>query len=321
MKIALLFPGYGSQFVGMGKELYDDYRIVQEYFEEAANCLDHNFVKLCFASSDIELSKMDRAYASIFLVSSAIYAVLKEIGVEPALVAGYNIGEYSALFAAGSITLPDGLYLINKFAGFYEKALETMQIDVIRVRGIDAKRMKKICMQASADDAQADIAIYNSDTDHVISGHTSALVRVRELSKNEDDAIIEDLSPEIGLYSNLMQPIADEFKIYLEKVDFKDVKIPMISGIDGRVIIQGEDIKQRVVAHITSPIMWARVLEGLQDVDLIIEVGPGNTLEGMITQMYPEKKYISINKRTDIEALKTLLPQTEVIEQTETTES
>jgi len=121
MKVALLFPGYGSQYVGMGKEVYDEYRIVQEYFEEASNCLNVNFVKLCFASSDTEIGVAASAYTSIFLVSSALYAIIKQEGIVPALVAGYNIGEYSSLFAAGSITFPDGLYLLNKLALFHQE--------------------------------------------------------------------------------------------------------------------------------------------------------------------------------------------------------
>src|SRR5438477_11718929 len=109
MKTALLFPGYGSQFVGMGKELYDEYRIVQEYFEEASNCSNVNFVKLCFASSDVELGKLAHAYMSLFLIGSCVSAVLKEQGIIPDVVAGYNNGEITSLFAGGCFSLPDGL--------------------------------------------------------------------------------------------------------------------------------------------------------------------------------------------------------------------
>src|SRR3990170_5846802 len=142
MKIALLFPGYGSQFVGMGKELYDEYRIVQEYFEEASNCLNTNFVKLCFASSDVELGKMGNAYTSLFLVGSATYAVLKEHGIEPDVVAGYNNGESAALFAAGCFSLPDGLYLLNKFCSFYQEIVDEMEVDVLHVTGIATAQLE-----------------------------------------------------------------------------------------------------------------------------------------------------------------------------------
>src|SRR5690606_20836996 len=126
MKIGMVFPAQGSQFVGMGKELYDDSRIMQEYFEQASNCLDINFVKLCFASSDAELSILNHTYTSLFLVSSSLYALLKDAGIEPSIVAGYNIGEYAAMHAASSLSLPDGLYLLNKYANFYQDLLKEL---------------------------------------------------------------------------------------------------------------------------------------------------------------------------------------------------
>src|SRR3984957_20471227 len=110
MKIAFLFPGYGSQFVGMGKELYDESRIIQEYFEEASNCLNINFVKLCFASSDAELGKVTNAYGSLFLTRSAIAALLNEQRTVPDVVAWHALGELSAICSMHGISLPDGLY-------------------------------------------------------------------------------------------------------------------------------------------------------------------------------------------------------------------
>src|SRR5436190_23732080 len=101
MKIGFIFPGYGNQFVGMGKELYDEFRIVQEYFEEAYNCLNINFVKLCFASSEQELATISNSHISIFLVGASLFALLKEQGIKCDLIAGYGIGSYTALFSAG----------------------------------------------------------------------------------------------------------------------------------------------------------------------------------------------------------------------------
>src|SRR5580765_900605 len=162
MKIAVVFPGYGSQHVGMGKEMYDEYRIVQEYFEEASNCLNSNFVKLCFASSESEMATMPVAYPTIFLVSCALYALIRQEGITPAAVAGYNIGEYSALFATGSITFPDGLYLLNKLALFYQDLLPSLDVQMLRVSGIDGARLEAFCQYASRGDERALIVSYTT---------------------------------------------------------------------------------------------------------------------------------------------------------------
>lgn len=304
MKIALLFPGYGSQFIGMSKELYNENRIVQEYFDEASNCLDINFIKLCFASSDLEVSKMNHAYTSIFLVSSAIYALLKEAGIKPTVVAGYNLGEYSAFLAANSITFPDGLYLLNKLGIFYEELIKDGAFEIVRIRDIDTKIVEKICVQSSMPDNKVQIASYLGETDNIISGHKQAIERLRTLVfEAEPDALFDVLPLELGLHSDSMEPVVQSFKMYLEKVDFKDLSIPLISGADGKVITEGDEIKAHVLKLLVAPIMWTRVLQMIGECDLIIEVGPGNTLESMVKSAYPDKLYQNVNKQSDIDKL------------------
>lgn len=308
MKIALVFPGYGSQFVGMGKELYNENRIIQEYFDEASSCLDINFLKLCFASSEIEIGVMNHAYTSIFLVSSAIAALLKEAGVQPAVVAGFNLGEYSAFFAANSITLPDGLYLLNKLALFYEEMLKDAAFEMVRVRGIATDDMQKICAKASTEGDKAQIAIYFGEMDNAVSGHKDAIQRVRGLVfESNPEAVFEVLPIEVGLHADSMEPVAQNFKMYLEKVDFKDLSIPLISGTDGQVITQGDAIKEHVIKLLVEPILWTRVLQMIGECDLIIEVGPGNTLESSIKAAYPNKLYQNVNKPSDIDKIKYIL--------------
>jgi [acyl-carrier-protein] S-malonyltransferase len=308
MKIALLFPGYGSQFVGMGKDLYNEHRIVQEYFDEASSCLDINFIKLCFASSDLEVSSINNAYTSIFLLSSAIYALLKEAGIQPTVVAGFNLGEYSAFFAGGSISLPDGLYLLNKLASFYEEMLKDAEFEIVRVRGISTDIMKTICSRASVADSRVDIAAYLGEADNVFSGHKDAVARMRTLVFESDpEATFEMLPLEFGLHSESMDPVAQNFKMYLEKVDFKDLTIPLISGIDGQVLTQGNEIKEHVLKMLVCPMVWTRVLQMIGECDLIVEVGPSNTLESMVKNAYPDKLYQNVNKQSDIDKIKYMM--------------
>ena len=304
MKTALLFPGYGSQFVGMGKELYDEYRIVQEYFEEASSCLDINFVKLCFASSDVELGKMTNAYTSLFLIGCSIYAVLKEHEIEPDIVLGYNNGETTALFAAGCFSLPDGLYLLNKFCSFYQEFIDNHDFDALHIAGVATQQLEDMCKKINTDEHKIFIAIYNSPTDHIIAGNRTGLSQLQDMI---GDTQIDYLSPEIGLHSPLMSEVVSLFKDYLEKVDFKDLKTPMISCIDGEIITLGADIKARYIRHIDFPLDFMRAMKRLIDYDCIVIAGQDNNLLPLIKHYYPEKMVLTIAKKADIDTLKEMV--------------
>lgn len=307
MRIGILFPGYGSQYVGMAKELYDESRLVQEYFEEAGNCLNNNFVKLCFASSDSELSRMENAYPATFLVSCAIHALLKEEGITAEVVAGYNLGEYAAIYAAGGFTFPDGLYLLSKYASIYQEELISMNVGVIRVQGISTKMLDMMCKKASEGDEHAYIAIYNTLTDHVVAGHSDAIAAVRGLVAPDPEATVTDLAVDVGLHSALMQNVADKVAVYLEKVDFNPLAMPMICSADICRVETGDQVRSRVIEHIYTPVKWEKVIDSLADYDVLVEVGPGTMLSTLAKLQYPDKIIMSINKRSDITDLKKIL--------------
>ncbi len=301
MKTALLFPGYGSQFVGMGKELYDEYRIVQEYFEEASHVLDINFVKLCFASSDSEIRQLTNAYTSLFLIGASVYAVLKENNIPVDVVAGYNNGETTALFAAGCFSLPDGLYLLNKYCSFYQEVVDQMDVDALHIVGIATAQVEKACEQLG----DIFVAIYNSPTDHIVAGNRDQLSQLHDMFDNQ--ATMEYVGTEVGLHSSLMNGVVDLFKSFLEKVDFKDLKIPLISCIDGATVTEGSDTKERFISHINSPLEWFYASRVLASYDCILIAAPGGGLVDMIKNQYPEKMVISIATKADIEKIKEIV--------------
>jgi [acyl-carrier-protein] S-malonyltransferase len=306
-KVAMVFPGYGSQYVGMAKELYDQSRVMQEYFEEASNCLNMNFVKLCFASSEAELAKMNHAYVATFLVSSSLYAILKEEGIMPEVVAGYNLGEYAAIFAADGMSLPDGLYLLNKYATFYHDHLATMDVGMLRINGLQAADLQGLCDKVGDSVNVALIAVYETPVQHVVSGTRSAIERLRQIVDALDKVRVSDVDVELGLHSPMMETVAANLKMYLEKVDFKELRVPLIDDVRGKLLRHGQEIKDHVVEHIRSPLVWHKVIESLKEYDPIIEIGPGSFLNPYIQAVYPEKIVISVNKRSDIEALRELL--------------
>jgi [acyl-carrier-protein] S-malonyltransferase len=264
-------------------------------------------VKLCFASSDAELGKMSNAYTSLFVVSSSIVALLKEQGIKPSLVAGYNQGEYAAIFAGNGFTLPDGLYLLNKYASFYEAALKEMNVSAVRVSGIKKRVLENICTKESTAQEKASIAIYQSDTVHIVTGDANAVQRVRDSASKyseKQEIDIELVSLEMELHSPYMAPVLEQFRIYLEKVDFKDLMIPLARLADGSKIEQGDQVREQIIKRITSPVMWNSMKDVLESYDIIVEVGPGTMLSQIAKQWYPDKTILAINKQADIDELK-----------------
>jgi len=306
MKIGMLFPDFGSQFVGMGKDLYDESRLVQEYFEEAYNCLSINFVKLCFASSDAELSSLENAYVAIFLTSVSLAALIKQEGIPIDIVAGYGIGEFSAACAADGISLPDGLYFLQKYALFYKELLPQLNVRAFLVKGVSALQLKRFCAELSKGDLSISIGAYNNDYEHVVTGSTE-LIAALEQKVHQKNGVMHEVSVDGGLHSSLMDPVVTTLEKYSLKIDFKNSSIPLIAGTNGAVVSKGELIKRRIMKQVHAPILWKKVLQHCIDWDIIVEIGPGKTLTSLIRHMYPDKPIITINNRADIESLKKLV--------------
>lgn len=307
MKIGMLFPGYGSQVVGMGKEIYDESRIMQEYFEEASSCLDINFVKLCFASSDVELGRAENAYPSLFLVTGAIAMVLKEQGIVPDVVAGYNLGEYAAIHGVGGLSLPDGLYLLAKYASLYQGIMETMDLAGITITGLPAEDVQELCLQENDADHRAYVAFYNTPLQHTLMGSRRAIDKIHSVVHGMKKVKVTETPLEHGLHSLLMDPVVANFKMYLEKVDFKDLAIPLVSNVDAQAISRSDELKTAILRQIHSPVMWSDVMDTFIDCDLIIEVGPGKFLCSLMNSVYPEKQCISFNKKSDIDEIQKII--------------
>lgn len=301
----MLFPGYSSQFVGMGKELYDNSRIVQEYYEEASNCLSINFVKLCFASSDAELSKIPNAYPALFLVGASTAAMIKDLhpNMEISFVAGHGVGEYGALSAASVLNLPDGLYLLSKLSQFYGAMREDLDAKSVMVNGLTAKKLEQLCQELEAGEGSAHIAVYENKSGHIVSGTSDAVDALADSASEAGAGKVKAVGVEEGFHTPLLQDVAAQLKIYLTKVDFNNPQIPVVTGINGKSVYVAKKAQDAIIRQIVEPIHWNSVLKQFADMDMILVPAPSKALVAELTALYPEKIILGIDTMADIEAL------------------
>jgi malonyl CoA-acyl carrier protein transacylase len=255
---------------------------------------------------------MRNAYTSIFLVSVAIAGLLKEKGIKPDVVAGFNQGEYAALCAAGGWQLPDGLYLLNKFATFYQEFLDGITMEAMRIIGPSTEIIEEICIKINKRSKEkVYVALYETKEQHTVAGYTSAVEKVRTLLSEQHNQKIKLTSEDvaIGLHSPLMNSVIERYKMYLEKTDFHDLEVCMLESLTGECIERGTKTKERVIERISSPVVWPRVMESLMPYELIVQVGPSNILATWAANVYPHKKIIAINKPEDLQALELLMHQ------------
>lgn len=307
MRIGMIFPGQGAQFLGMGKNLYDQERVVQEHFELASCCLDKNFVRLCFASSERELNEISNTQTSIFLLSAAISALLKErYGIVPDLVAGHSLGEYTAIHVAGGMTFQDTLYLLNKRATFMAAAVESKKGGMLAVLKFPADKLKIICDQYDNGDCVAEVANFNSPSQVIVSGTLPELEKVkRDVEMLGGKAI--PLNVAGAFHSRMLSAAEKLYSVYLLKVDFRPLEVPLANNIAGELVWSPKSVQDSLVKQTSSHIHWWKAMQYFAKMDVIIEVGPGNKLTKMLQREWPEKTVISINEQSDIDQLLSIL--------------
>ncbi|MFH1461769.1 MAG: ACP S-malonyltransferase [bacterium] len=309
MKIGMIFPGQGAQYLGMGKEFYDKERIVQELFDQASNCIDQNFVRLCFASSEKELENTVNAQTSIFLVSASIFKVLKDkYGIFPSLVAGHSLGEYSAIYAAGGMSFADALYLLKKRSLFMDKATVEKPGTMMAVVGIPESVLVQICKRYHNPEKGevAQVVNFNTPNQLVVSGTANELEQIKLDVKGINGKVMP-LSVAGAFHSVLMEDAQKEFASYMLKVDFKTLQIPLVNNFEAKMILDAQDVKNSLINQISSPVLWWQSMDKFKDLDVIIQIGPDVKLAKMLSREWPDKKIIAINKPEDIQELFNLL--------------
>lgn len=320
-RIGVVFPGYGQQFIGMGKDLYDELRIVQEYFEQASGVVDINFVKLLFASSDQEILSIRYGYLGVYVLQTAIYNVLHQKGLKPDFVAGYGIGEYSACYASGSLSFVDGLYILNKYASFYDEFVKSKPYTVLRiVKDFDLENLEKLCALLSSDLQAAYVSAYNTKHAFYVAGDKHVIEQIQDFCLKHVIRKVRVIGPEYGMHSHLEDDIVAQLKLYYHKIKFSPLQVPLITNVDGVYVTTPDALESAMMRKINNRIQWYEVIQGFEGCDVIISVGPGDQLIEWFLEVYPDKQYHSIIKLSDLDILEKILHE-QPVEESEMIES
>lgn len=283
-KIAFVFPGQGSQYVGMGKALSEASQAARRIFQQADEVLGFSLSKLCFEGPADELEDTINAQPAILTVSIACLAALRErweaIGrsIQPIAVAGHSLGEFTALVAAGSIDFGDALHIVRERGRLMKESGERQPGGMAAVVGLDSETLREICREAEGHGVIV-LANSNSPDQRVISGERSALEHAVRLARERGGRAVV-LPITIASHSPLMQAAAGVFSEIVARVPFRDPQVPIVANISGQLITSAEDIRRELHEHLLRPVEWvASVREMIEEgATTFMEIGPGQVL-------------------------------------------
>jgi [acyl-carrier-protein] S-malonyltransferase len=303
--LALIFPGSGSQYVGMGKKLYDEFPIFKRTMDEANDVLHNDIKKICFEGSLIKLNKLENMLPAIFAVSVATYRVYKDIiGVAPVYMAGHSLGEYSALCCSGVLPFSDMLKIVSARSSLAKKAAELNGGIMSVLMDVDPEEINNICKKFNYDNECVGIACYNSPRQVMISGSEKLVLMVEKMVVERDGKVI----PLIGsapYHSPLMECISSEYEEELKQYQFNDLQYPVISNVEALPYRSKKYIVSGLLQQMVKPVLWDRTIQYLEtnNVDTIVEIGPRNVLKLLTKENTTKMNVLSYIEKADLKEL------------------
>ena len=280
---AFVFPGQGAQFVGMGKDLYDNNPLAKELFDKANEILGYSITDIMFNGTDEELKQTKVTQPAVFL-HSVISALCMGDAFQPAMVAGHSLGEFSALVAAGALSFEDGLKLVYARAMAMQKACEAAPSTMAAIVGMADDKIEEVCAEVSKPGCVVVPATYNCPGQLVISGNIEAINEACEKLKAAGAKRALPLKVGGAFHSPLMQPAKDELEAAIEKTEIHAPKCPVYQNVDGKPHTEPAEIKKNLIAQLTSSVRWTQCVQNMiaDGADDFTECGPGKALQGMI---------------------------------------
>ena len=283
-KVAYIFPGQGSQYVGMGKDLFAEFPSAKEMFDRADALLGVPLSKICFDGPEEELKQTKNTQPAIFLHSVVAWSLLQP--KDAAMVAGHSLGEYSALVAAGALKFEDGLALVRKRGELMQQAGEENLGTMAAVIGLDAKTIGEVCCTAWKEGI-VQAANFNSPGQIVISGSVSGVRKAMELSKERGAKLVKELVVSGAFHSPLMQSAKDGLRSALDATEIRDARIPVYANVTARPVQRADEIRSMLFEQVTSPVRWDETITNMSTDGALafIEVGPGKVLQGLVKRI------------------------------------
>ena len=304
-QIAFLFPGQGSQAVGMGKELTDKYPVARQTFEEADEALGYKLSQLCFEGPEEKLRMTEITQPAILTASVAALRILQEKGVNPGFVAGHSLGEYSAHVAAGTLNFADAVRTVRNRGKYMQEAVPVGVGAMAAILGMDLEKVTAVCTEAAQGEV-CEPANINSAEQIVISGHAAAVERATKLASERGAKRAIMLSVSAPFHCSLMKPAQDRLSADLRSMTLQKPAIPVVCNVDAAIVDDPEPSRDALVRQVTGSVKWDQSVRLLiaKGIQIFVEVGPGKVLSGLMRQI--DRSKTSLNVADEASLQKTL---------------
>jgi [acyl-carrier-protein] S-malonyltransferase len=302
-KTAFVFPGQGSQYVGMGRDLAEGFPAARVFLEEGGEVLGIDLERLCFVGPEEALSLTANTQPAVLTVGVMAWAVVQGHGIHPDFVAGHSLGEYAALVAAGSLSYPDALRAVRRRGELMQQAVAVGAGAMGAVIGLGPDVVAEICREAAQGEV-AEIANLNAPAQTVVAGHTAAVHRVAEAARARGARRVQLLSVSAPFHSSLMRPIARAFATVLDGLDIREPCVPFLAGLDAEPKRTAAAVTASLIEQLDHPVRWVELVRRLvrEGVETFIELGPGTVLSGLIKRVDGMVRVYHVEDRKSLEA-------------------
>ncbi|UQD51676.1 [acyl-carrier-protein] S-malonyltransferase [Bacillus methanolicus] len=304
-KIAFLFPGQGSQTVGMGKALAESDSTIMEIFERADETLNFKLSNIIFEGPQEELTLTTNAQPALLTTSIAILQYFKKSGINPDFVAGHSLGEYSALVAAGAFSFEEGVRAVRKRGEYMEEAVPNGEGTMAAVLGLDRETLTEVTASVTAAGHTVQLANLNCPGQIVISGSKQGVELAGQKAKEKGAKRVIPLEVSGPFHSVLMKPAAEKFQSVLNEMSIKDAKVPVISNVTANPMTAASEIKEKLIEQLYSPVLWEDSVRKMIElgVDTFIEMGPGKVLTGLVKKVERSVKTFAVSDEDSFKAV------------------